>query len=89
MTSNRKPCTATCQSKEALEFEYRIMGYRGRGYEELPTSASTQATYSTTKRCVAQAEGTSQTEIWPGIDVDISTCPIKLQPLPPHRSWKE
>ncbi|WP_165420151.1 hypothetical protein [Edaphobacter modestus] len=52
--------------KEALEFEYRIMGYRGRSYEELPF-VGLDSTYvlEETKSCVAGVEGT-KTQIWPG-----------------------
>jgi hypothetical protein len=56
---------------EALEFEYRTMGYRERGYEQLPyTGLSPDYVYRETKRCVASAAGT-RTEIWPGIDMGI------------------
>jgi len=77
MTSDRKTMYGDMPIEEALEFEYRIMGYRGRGYEELPY-VGLDASYvlNETKRCVADVEGT-QTEIWPGIDVDISNMPVE------------
>ncbi len=66
---------------EALEFEYRIMNYRERGYEELPyTGLSPDYVYRETKRSVEGAKGT-KTQIWPGIDVDISNMDPELQPL--------
>ena len=66
---------------EALEFEYRIMNYRERGYEELPyTGLSPDYVYRETKRSVEGAKGT-QTQIWPGIDVDISNMDHQFQPL--------
>ena len=36
MTSHRKTVYGDMPIDEALEFEYRIMNYRERGYEELP-----------------------------------------------------
>jgi hypothetical protein len=72
MTSNKKTIYGDMPIDESLEFEYRIMGYRGRGYEELPyTGLDASYVLNETKRCVADVEGTN-TEIWPGIDVDIS-----------------
>jgi hypothetical protein len=58
--------------EEALKLEYRIMNYRERGYAELPyTGLSPDYVYRETKRCVEGVRGT-KTQIWPGIDVDIS-----------------
>jgi hypothetical protein len=48
------------------------MNYRERGYEELPyTGLSPDYVYRETVRSVAGVKGT-KTQIWPGIDVDIS-----------------
>jgi hypothetical protein len=56
---------------EALEYEYRIMNYRERGYDQLPyTGLSPDYVYRETKRCVEAVAGT-KTEIWPGIDMGI------------------
>lgn len=77
MASTRQTLYGDMPIEEALEFEYSIMGYRGRGYEELPY-VGLDASYvlSETKRCVADVQGT-QTQIWPGIDVDISNMPVE------------
>jgi hypothetical protein len=72
ITSTRNTIYGDLPIDEALEFEYRIMNYRERGYEELPyTGLSPDYVYRETKRCVEDAKGTN-VQIWPGIDVDIS-----------------
>jgi hypothetical protein len=72
ITSNHNTMYGDLPIDEALEFEYRIMNYRERGYPELPyTGLSPDYVYRETKRCVEGAKGTRM-QIWPGIDVDIS-----------------
>lgn len=72
MASNHNTMYGDVPIDEALEFEYRIMNYRERGYEELPyTGLSPDYVYRETARSVAGVKGT-KTQIWPGIDVDIS-----------------
>ncbi len=59
--------------QEALEFNYRIMNYRERPYEQIPfTGLSADYVYREAKRAVEGAAGT-KTLIWPGIDIDIPT----------------
>jgi hypothetical protein len=72
ITSTRNTIYGDMPIDEALQFEYRIMNYRERGYPELPyTGLSPDYVYRETKRSAEGAAGT-KTEIWPGIDVDIS-----------------
>jgi hypothetical protein len=72
ITSTQKTVYGDLPIDEALEFEYRIMNYRERGYEALPyTGLSPDYVYRETKRSVEGVKGT-HTQIWPGIDVDIS-----------------
>ena len=57
-----------------LEFEYSVMNYKERGYDEIPfTGLSADYVYRETKRAVQGAAGT-KTRIWPGIDIDIPTA---------------
>jgi hypothetical protein len=59
--------------QQMLEFEYRVMNYQERAYNEIPfTGLSSDYVYRETKRCVAGAQG-ARTRIWPGIDIDIPT----------------
>ena len=63
---------------EALQFEYRIMNYRERGYAELPyTGLSPDYVYRETKRTVEDVKGT-KTQIWPGLDVDIANVDLQF-----------
>jgi hypothetical protein len=63
---------------EALEFEYRVMNLRERGYVELPyTGLSADYVYRETKRAVDDVSGT-KTEIWPGLDVDIANVDLQF-----------
>lgn len=56
-----------------LDFEYRVMNYRERGYEQIPfTGLSADYVYREAKRATDAAAGTT-TLIWPGIDIDIPT----------------
>ncbi len=83
MTSNRQTMYGDLPIDEALQFEYRIMNYRERGYEELPyTGLSPDYVYRETKRCVDGAKGTKM-EIWPGIDVDISNMNVEYSQCTP------
>jgi hypothetical protein len=83
MTSNRKTMYGDLPIDEALEFEYRIMNYRERGYEELPyTGLSPDYVYRETKRSVDGAKGTAM-QIWPGIDVDIANVDLNFSRCTP------
>jgi hypothetical protein len=60
--------------EELLEFHYRVMNYQERGYEQIAfTGWSADYVYRETKRAMDGAAGT-QTQIWPGIDIDIPTA---------------
>ena len=60
--------------QDALEFEYRIMQFRERAYNEIPfTGLSSDYVYREAKRAVDGAAG-GKTLIWPGIDIDIPTA---------------
>ncbi len=57
--------------QEALDFNYRIMNYRERGYEQIAfTGLSADYVYREAKRSV---DAGAKTLIWPGIDIDIPT----------------
>jgi hypothetical protein len=59
--------------QEALDFEYRVLNYRERSYEQIPfTGLSADYVYREAKRAMDAAAGTSVL-IWPGIDIDIPT----------------
>ena len=59
--------------EDLLAFEYRVMNFQERGYEQIPfTGFSADYVYRETKRAMEGAAGT-QTQIWPGIDIDIPT----------------
>ncbi|HEV2273173.1 MAG TPA: hypothetical protein VGR96_03365 [Acidobacteriaceae bacterium] len=63
---------------EALEFEYRVMNLRERGYVELPyTGLSSDYVYRETKRAVDDVKGT-HTRIWPGLDVNIANVDLQF-----------
>lgn len=63
---------------EVLEFEYRIMNLRERGYVELPyTGLSDDYVYRETRRAVEDVRGT-KTQIWPGLDVDIANVDLQF-----------
>jgi hypothetical protein len=83
ITSNQQTMYGDMPVAEALQFEYRIMNYRERGYEELPyTGLSPDYVLRETKRCVEGVAGT-KTEIWPGIDVDISNMNVEYSQCSP------
>jgi len=59
--------------QDALDFEYRVMNFRERGYDQISfTGFSADSVYRETKRSTEGAAGT-KTLIWPGIDIDIPT----------------
>ncbi|MBZ5610640.1 MAG: twin-arginine translocation signal domain-containing protein [Acidobacteriia bacterium] len=59
--------------QELLEYQYRVLDYKERSYEEIPyTGFSSDYVYRESKRAVDGAAGT-KTLIWPGIDIDIPT----------------
>jgi hypothetical protein len=68
--------------QEALDFEYRVMNYRERSYEQIPqTGLSADYVFRETKRAMDGAAGT-RTLIWPGIDIDIPTSAIHSKSTP-------
>jgi hypothetical protein len=59
--------------QQLLDFEYRVMNYQERSYEQIPyTGLSGDYVFRETKRCMEGAQGT-KILIWPGIDIDIPT----------------
>jgi hypothetical protein len=83
ITSTSKTIYGDMPIEEALQFEYRIMNLRERGYTELPyTGLSPDYVYRETKRSVEDVQGT-RTKIWPGIDVDISNMNIEYSQCTP------
>ncbi|HEX4810399.1 MAG TPA: hypothetical protein VH325_15790 [Bryobacteraceae bacterium] len=69
--------------EEMLRFEYRIMNYRERGYDEIPfTGLSSDYVYRETKRAIDGAANTDLL-IWPGIDIDIPTADRNSKSTPP------
>jgi hypothetical protein len=64
---------ADLTAQQMLEFEYRVMNYQERSFEQIPyTGLSSDYVYRETQRCVEGAKGT-KTLVWPGIDIDIPT----------------
>jgi hypothetical protein len=64
--------------EEALQFEYRVMDLRERGYAELPyTGLSADYVFRETRRAVEDVKGT-KTQIWPGLDVDIANVDLQF-----------
>jgi hypothetical protein len=60
--------------EELLQFEYRVLNYKERGYEQISyTGFSSDYVYRESKRAVDGAAGT-KTLIWPGIDIDVPTA---------------
>ncbi len=69
--------------QQLLEFEYRVMNYGERGYDQIPyTGLSADYVYRETKRAIDGAAGT-KTQIWPGIDIDIPTDASHSKSTPP------
>ncbi len=65
--------TGTSQNKQLTEFTYEVMGYKERSYDQIPhTGLSADYVYRETKRALEGVAGTN-TQIWPGIDIDIPT----------------
>ena len=57
-----------------LEFEYSVMNFKERGYDEIPyTGLSSDYVFRETKRAIEGVAGKA-TQIWPGIDIDIPTA---------------
>jgi hypothetical protein len=78
ITSASKTIYGDMPIDEALQFEYRIMNLRERGYEELPyTGLSADYVYRETKRAVEGVKGTNA-QIWPGLDVDIANVDLQF-----------
>jgi hypothetical protein len=78
ITSASKTIYGDMPIDEALQFEYRIMNLRERGYEELPyTGLSADYVYRETKRAVEDVKGTNA-QIWPGLDVDIANVDLQF-----------
>lgn len=78
ITSTSKTIYGDMPIDEALQFEYRIMNLRERGYEELPyTGLSPDYVYRETKRAVEDVAG-GKTQIWPGLDVDIANVDLQF-----------
>jgi hypothetical protein len=68
--------------QEVIEFDYKVMGFKERSYEEIPhTGLSADYVYRETKRALAGVAGT-KTQIWPGIDIDIPTEPANSKCTP-------
>jgi hypothetical protein len=58
-----------------LDFEYSVMNYKERSYNEISTSGlSADYVFRETQRAMEGVAGT-KTLIWPGIDIDIPTEP--------------
>ena len=68
--------------QELLDFHYRVLDFRERGYEQIPfTGWSADYVFRETKRALAGAAGT-KTLIWPGIDIDIPTADTSSKSTP-------
>jgi hypothetical protein len=65
---------ADLPKQQALEFNYRVMNFEERAYEQIPfTGLSSDYVDREARRAVQGAAGT-KTLIWPGIDIDIPTA---------------
>jgi hypothetical protein len=74
---------ADLSKEELTQFQYRVLNYQERGYEQIPfTGFSSDYVYRETKRAVEGASGT-KTLIWPGIDIDIPTAANNSKCTPP------
>jgi hypothetical protein len=83
ITSTSKTIYGDMPIDEALQLEYRIMNLRERGYEELPyTGLSADYVYRETQKSVEDVKGT-QTQIWPGLDVDIANVDLEYSRCSP------
>lgn len=64
---------ADVPQEQLLEFEYRVMNYQERGHGDIPKMGlSSDYVHRETRRALEGVAGT-QTQIWPGIDIDIPT----------------
>jgi len=64
---------ADFSKQEFLDFEYSVLNYRERGYDQIPyTGLSSDYVYRDTKWAADGLAGT-KTLNWPGIDIDIPT----------------
>ena len=67
---------------QLLEFEYRIMNYQERPYDQIErTGFSSDFVHREARRAMEGAAGT-QTQIWPGIDIDLPTKGQQAQCTP-------
>lgn len=83
ITSTSKTIYGDMPIDEALQFEYRIMNLRERGYEELPyTGLSPDYVFRETKRAVEDVKDTNA-QIWPGLDVDIANVDLQFSRCSP------
>jgi hypothetical protein len=61
--------------EELLEFHYRVLNYKEKPLAEIPkTGWSADYVYREAKRAREALNGT-ETQLWPGIDIDIPTAP--------------
>jgi len=68
--------------QELTEFNYEVMGFKERSYEQIPyTGLSADYVSRETKRALEGVAGT-KTQIWAGIDVDIPTEPPNSKRTP-------
>jgi hypothetical protein len=59
--------------QQLTEFTYKVMGYKERGYDQIShTGLSADYVYRETRRALEGVAG-ANTQIWPGLDVDIPT----------------
>jgi hypothetical protein len=66
---------ADLTKQQFLDFEYRVLNYRERGYDQIPyTGLSSDYVYQDTKWAADGLAG-SRVLNWPGIDIDIPTQP--------------
>jgi hypothetical protein len=64
---------ADVEKQQLLEFEYKVLDFAERSYEQIPfTGMSADYVEREARRAMAGAAGT-KTLIWPGIDIDIPT----------------
>jgi hypothetical protein len=70
-------------SKQGLiDMNYSLMGFKEASYDQIPhTGLSADYVYRETKRTLEGVAGTN-TQIWPGIDIDIPTEPNNSKSTP-------
>ena len=65
---------ADFSKQELLEFQYRVLNYQERGYEQIPyTGFSSDYVFRESKRAVEGATGTRDSDL-AGIDIDVPTA---------------